>query len=162
MGTDNQSSDFAAVKEDIGVVLDEAYFPEVLNAKQVGKIMALTYRNWEQPLFEGYLKRFALPQDKLFKDYSRGMRMKLAIAVALSHKPKLLVLDEVLDAVALEMLDDEELAQFLRSRPEDLEVVMTGRAPTPCVDPLCNYITRMTKIRHPYDQGLNARIGVEF
>ena len=75
---------------------------------------------------------------------------------------KLLVLDEVLDAVALEMLDDEELAQFLRSRPEDLEVVMTGRAPTPCVDPLCDYITRMTKIRHPYDQGLNARIGVEF
>jgi cob(I)alamin adenosyltransferase len=40
--------------------------------------------------------------------------------------------------------------------------VMTGRAPTPCVEPLCDYITRMTKVRHPYDQGLNARIGVEF
>ena len=75
---------------------------------------------------------------------------------------KLLVLDEVLDAVAMKMLDDEELAEFLKTRPEDLEVVMTGRAPTPCVDPLCDYITRMTKIRHPYDQGLNARIGVEF
>lgn len=75
---------------------------------------------------------------------------------------KLLVMDEVLDAVAMEMLDDEELAAFLTSRPADLEVVMTGRAPTPCVEPLCDYITRMTKIRHPYDQGLNARIGVEF
>jgi cob(I)alamin adenosyltransferase len=75
---------------------------------------------------------------------------------------KLVVLDEVLDAVAMKMLDDEELAEFLKNRPEDLEVVMTGRAPTPCVDPLCDYITRMTKIRHPYDQGLNARIGVEF
>ena len=75
---------------------------------------------------------------------------------------KLLVMDEVLDAVAMEMLDDEELAAFLQSRPADLEVVMTGRAPTPCVEPLCDYITRMTKIRHPYDQGLNARIGVEF
>jgi cob(I)alamin adenosyltransferase len=75
---------------------------------------------------------------------------------------KLLVMDEVLDAVAMEMLSDEALAEFLKNRPEDLEVVMTGRAPTPCVDPLCDYITRMTKIRHPYDQGLNARIGVEF
>ena len=75
---------------------------------------------------------------------------------------KLLVMDEVLDAVAMEMLSDEALAEFLKNRPEDLEVVMTGRAPTPCVEPLCDYITRMTKIRHPYDQGLNARIGVEF
>ena len=53
-------------------------------------------------------------------------------------------------------------AKLLVLDAEDLEVVMTGRAPTPCVDPLCDYITRMTKIRHPYDQGLNARIGVEF
>lgn len=75
---------------------------------------------------------------------------------------KLLVMDEVLDAVSLGMLDDAELAEFLKNRPEDLEVVMTGRAPTPCVEPLCDYITRMTKIRHPFDEGLNARIGVEF
>ena len=75
---------------------------------------------------------------------------------------KLLVMDEVLDAVAMKMLDDEELAAFLTSRPADLEVVMTGRAPTPCVEPLCDYITRMTKIRHPFDKGLNARVGVEF
>ena len=75
---------------------------------------------------------------------------------------KLLVMDEVLDAVSLGMLEDAELAEFLKNRPEDLEVVMTGRAPTPCVEPLCDYITRMTKIRHPFDEGLNARVGVEF
>ena len=75
---------------------------------------------------------------------------------------KLLVMDEVLDAVAMEMLSDQELADFLKERPADLEVVMTGRAPTPCVEPLCDYITRMTKIRHPFDKGQNARIGVEF
>lgn len=75
---------------------------------------------------------------------------------------KLLVMDEVLDAVALGMLDDEELADFLKNRPEDLEVVMTGREPTPCVKPLCDYITRMKKERHPFDKGLNARVGIEF
>ena len=50
----------------------------------------------------------------------------------------------------------------MRNRPEDLEVVMTGRAPTPCTDPLADYITCMEKVRHPFDKGLNARKGVEF
>ena len=84
------------------------------------------------------------------------------VAAVKEYGALLLVMDEVLDAVSLGMLDDEELADFLKNRPAELEVVMTGRAPTPCVEPLCDYITRMTKVRHPFDKGLNARNGVEF
>ena len=60
----------------------------------VGKVMAGTYKHWDQGTYDGYLRRFDLPGKKPFKDFSRGMKMKLSIAVALSHRPKLLVLDE--------------------------------------------------------------------
>ena len=109
LGVDNRSAEFRDVKEDIGVVLDEAYFPEVMSARNVGKVMALTYKNWDAAAFEGYLKKFSLAPDKIFKDYSRGMRMKLAIAAALSHGAKRLILDEAtsgLDPMARDELLD--------------------------------------------------------
>ena len=88
------SPDFRAVKERLGVVLDDAWFPEILNARQVGTMMAMTYESWDAALYESYLTRFSLPPEKNFKDYSRGMRMKLAIAAALAHRPEVLLLDE--------------------------------------------------------------------
>ena len=83
LGVDNKSRDFHAVKEDIGIVLDEAYYPEVMSAKNVSSVMAKTYRNWDEGVYMKYIERFSLPLDKAFKDFSRGMKMKLAIAVAL-------------------------------------------------------------------------------
>ena len=94
LGVDVSAPDFLDAKEDIGVVLDEGCFPETLTAPQVGRVMAATYRRWEQDTFDAYCRRFALPEKTAFKDYSRGMKMKLTIAVALSHQAQLLVLDE--------------------------------------------------------------------
>lgn len=139
LGADNRDAAFAQVREDIGVVLDEAYFPEVLTAKQVGRIMFHTYRNWEQPLFEQYLHRFSLPQDKLFKEYSRGMRMKLAIAVALSHRPKLLVLDEATSGLD-PMVRDEILEIFNEfTREEDHSILLSSHIVSD-LEKICDYI----------------------
>lgn len=81
------------IKEQIGVVLDEVGFPECLTAKQVNNILKHTYTAWEENTYFSYLKKLSLPLDKSFGEYSRGMKMKLGIASALSHRAKLLILD---------------------------------------------------------------------
>ena len=107
------SEDVGLVKDDVGVVLDEAGLPEGLNAAQVGRVMALTYKNWDADGYAKLIRDFDLPEKKLFKDFSKGMKMKLGFAVALSHGARLLLLDEAtsgLDPVArdrmLELLRD--------------------------------------------------------
>ena len=87
------------LKEDIGVVFDGINFYETLTPAKVGKIAGAAYKQWDGHLFQDYLKRFQLPLDKEIKSLSKGMKMKLCIAVALSHKPKLLILDEATSSV---------------------------------------------------------------
>jgi len=121
------------IKEDIGVVFDESNFPDTMNAADVNVVMKNIYKKWDAPAFFSYLTRFSLPHKKSIKEYSRGMKMKLSIAAALSHHAKLLILDEAtsgLDPVVrdeildvfLEFIQDEEHSVFISSHiTSDLE-----------------------------------------
>lgn len=134
LGLDNREKEIQ-IKEEIGVVLDESNFPDDIKAGEVSKIMKHIYRNWDDNVFQSYLKKFSLPMKKVVKEYSRGMKMKLAIAVALSHHAKLLILDEAtsgLDPIVreeilevfLEFIQDEEHSIFISSHIiSDLEKI---------------------------------------
>ena len=85
-GLDNHEND-KKIKEDIGVVLDDMFFPEILTPNDINNAMKGIYKNWDTKMFYDYLKEFSLLQNQQIKKFSKGMRKKLEIATALSHHP---------------------------------------------------------------------------
>ena len=133
-----------AVRAQIGVVLDECPFHDSLTAEYVGKIMAGLYRTWHQELYQEYLEKFQLPRNLFVKEFSKGMKMKLSIAAALAHHPKLLILDEAtggLDPVVRNEILDEFLA-FIRD--EEHTVLLSSHI-TSDLERAADYITYLHK-----------------
>ena len=94
--------------------------------------------------------------------YAEETRRTLHRAAEESRKADLLILDEALGALETGLLPLEELLRFLDGKPAGLEVVLTGRAAPQLLLDRADYITRMDKVKHPYDRGIAARKGIEY
>ncbi len=133
------SDENASVKDDIGVVLDKVGLPISTNAVQVGKIMQGIYSRWDPAVYESYLTRLHVPKDKKFSAMSNGTKMKLGLAVALSHHAKLLILDEATNGLDPVVRDDvnEILMDF--TREEDHSILISSHL-VGDLEKLCDYI----------------------
>ncbi len=132
--------EITAVKEQVGVVLEEATFPELLNARDINSILSGVYKTWDAGRFTSLLQRFALEEKKRIKDYSRGMKMKLALAVALAHDSQLLILDEPtsgLDPVVREEVLDM-LLEFIQNPNHS---ILISSHILSDLERICDYIT---------------------
>ncbi len=130
----------AEMKNDIGVVLDEVGIPAQFNIRNVDSIMKNSFTKWNSDVFYDYIKRFNLPDKKEFKTFSKGMKMKLGIAVALSHDAKLLILDE--PTSGLDPLVRDEIIDIFNdyTRDENHSILISSHIVSD-LEKICDYIT---------------------
>lgn len=128
------------LKQQLGVVLDEAGFPQAMTARQVGRMLAGCYKNWDQKGFEEYLKRFSLPDKKPIREFSRGMKMKLELAAALSHGARLLILDEATSGLD-PVVRDEIIDLLLEFIQDENHAVLISSHITSDLEKVCDYVT---------------------
>lgn len=135
---------FRALREELGYVPDESYFPEMLTPRDVAAVLSRAYTRWDGAAYAALLDRFALPARKPLRSLSRGMRMKLSLAAALAHRPRLLVLDEPtggLDPVARDGILDI-LNDFTR---DETHAVLLSSHILSDLEKICDYVALLRR-----------------
>lgn len=127
------------IKEELGVVFDGSNFPVSLSAKQLNNVLKNIYSSWEEYKFFSLLKKLSLPESKKIKDYSKGMKMKLSIAVAFSHETKLLILDEATSGLD-PIMRDEILDMFLEFIQDEEHSILVSSHITSDLEKVADYI----------------------
>lgn len=127
-------------KAEIGVVFDGSNLHENMTVKNINTIMKNIYPNWEENTFRGYLNKLRLPEDKIIKEFSRGMKMKLSIAIALSHNSKLLILDEATSGLD-PMVRDEILDIFLDFIQDEAHTILLSSHIISDIEKIADYVT---------------------
>ncbi|MCI8599389.1 MAG: ABC transporter ATP-binding protein [Lachnospiraceae bacterium] len=134
------------LKEDISVIFDECYFPDGLRVLDVNQMMKQIYRHWEPATFLEYCRRFDLPDKRPVKEFSRGMKVKLSIAVGLSHKAKLIILDDACGSLD-PIVRNEILDIFMEFIQEEDHTVFLSSHITSDIEKICDYILLIHKGR---------------
>ncbi len=136
---DSKDGAFHLVKHEIGVVWDDAGFPEMFYVKEVNACMKHAYKNWDESEFFRYVKQFNIPTKTKMSDMSRGTKVKLSLAVALSHKAKLLILDEPTSGLD-PMVRDEILEIFNDFTRDENNTVLLSSHIVSDLEKICDYV----------------------
>lgn len=128
------------IKEHIGVVMDSICFSRELNARHINTIMKKAYKSWDEKKYRGWLQEFQIDNRKLIKDYSKGMTMKLSLAVALSHDSKVLILDEATSGLD-PIVRSQVLDVFVRFVQDGEHSVFVSSHIISDLEKICDYIT---------------------
>ena len=130
----------AEIRQNIGFIVEDASVPSLMNAKQLSDVLKQTYHGWDQGRYDLLLKQFQLDAKKQYRMYSRGMKVKLQLAVALSHQASLLILDE--PTSGLDPLARDEIITILSEfREDESHTILISSHITSDLEKLCDYVT---------------------
>lgn len=135
-----QSNQNPTAREEIGVVFDELKFPQIFTAADVRTVLKGVYKDWDDALYEKYISQFKLPLKKKIKEFSRGMKMKLSLAAALAHHPKLLILDEATSGID-PVVRDEILDIFLTFIQDEEHTILASSHIISDIEKAADYVT---------------------
>lgn len=137
-------TDEKEIKSKLGVVFDENHFPDIFTPLEIGRFMAGIYSGWEWPTYRQFLEKFELPKGKKIKDFSKGMKVKLAFAVALSHNAELLILDEATSGLD-PIIRDDVLDMLIDFVQDESHSVLVSSHITSDLEKVADYITFIHK-----------------
>ena len=133
-------ADEIAIKDKLGVVFDENHFPDIFTPEEIGRFMSGIYSGWDWRLYRQYLEKFELPGNKKIRDFSKGMKVKLAFAVALSHNAELLILDEATSGLD-PIIRDDVLDMLIDFVQDESHSVLVSSHITSDLEKVADYIT---------------------
>lgn len=139
LGKRNEEID-KATREQIGVVFDGSNLPGSLTPQKINKVLSNIYTSWDENLYFSYLKNMQLPKGKKIKKFSKGMKVKLSIAVVLAHRPKLLILDEATSGLD-PIVREEILDMFLDFVQDEEHGILASSHITSDFEKVADYIT---------------------
>ena len=132
------------IMEDIGVVFDEMCLPTNVTSLELNSIMKKIYKNWDEKKYVEYIERFQVSKYKTLKELSRGNKMKVSIAVALSHNPKLLILDEATSGLD-PVVRDEIIDIFMEFTKDEKRAILISSHIVSDLEKACDYIAFLHK-----------------
>lgn len=143
---ESNKKNFIDKKNDIGFVMSSSNYPEDMNAKDINSFLKHVYKNWNSDTFFNYIEKFSLDTGKAIKEYSRGMSMKLSIAVAMSHDARLLLLDEATSGLD-PIVRDDILDIFYDFIQDDDHAILISSHILSDLEKICDYVTFIHKGR---------------
>lgn len=105
--------------------------------------------------------KFMTPEEQVATKKEHEERFRVVTKKAVDEKFDLLIMDEIIASVNLDLIPLEEVVEFLKNKPKGLEVVLTGRDPNEKLVEIADYVSEIKAIKHPYEKGINSRIGIE-